>query len=214
MSNFFGNVFRKSIQIITYILVKVLLGVRYHGVKKVPHNKAYIIASNHHNYLDPPIIGCVLPLNIYFAAKKQLFKGAVKNWFFRACHAIPVNRTGFDRSLIKTLDSLIKNDKGFVIFPEGTRSRTDSFLEPKFGLGMVAYNKDCLVIPCYISSLGSFSDFLFRRKRLNVYFGDPIQSKDIPVNSELSKKEKYIAFTHFVMDKVKELKKQHLEKSK
>ena len=76
---------------------------------------------------------------------------------------------------------------GYILFPEGTRSRTGEMGSFKSGLGMLVAGTDVPVIPCYISgaSRAWSPDRRFPRpRRLRVRVGSPLVFADATNNRD------------------------------
>jgi 1-acyl-sn-glycerol-3-phosphate acyltransferase len=73
----------------------------------------------------------------------------------------------------------LKNEDGLVVFPEGTRSKTDEFLSPKPGIGMIARKSGSSVIPAYINGSNKFKASFLGRERLSIVYGEAMTSDEI-----------------------------------
>ncbi|MBQ9715491.1 MAG: 1-acyl-sn-glycerol-3-phosphate acyltransferase [Clostridia bacterium] len=109
------------------------------GPKKL-ENKKTVFAVNHLSNMDPIIVGCKLKPRFHFWGKKELFKRKIPAWFFKKMGVVPIDRSGADITSIKTALTLLKNDKIFMLFPEGTRNKgnENEMLQLKNGLVMLA----------------------------------------------------------------------------
>ncbi len=88
-------------------------------------NICYI--SNHQGYADIGVILAYAPTTVGFVAKKELLPVPILSWWMLAMHCLFIDRKNVRRA-IKTIDRGVKNiRKGYpmLIFPEGTRSRSD-----------------------------------------------------------------------------------------
>ncbi len=96
-------------QYLVFAFFKILFGLRIEGSENVPTSGPFILGSNHSSWFDPPIIGCCCPREISYAAKKELFEIFLLGPIIRFYNAIPVSRSGFDRTALvklgETLDS-------------------------------------------------------------------------------------------------------------
>ena len=63
----------KFIAVTLRITFRLNGGLEVIGIENIPADEGIIIAPNHVSYLDPPIIGAILPRNGNFMAKKGLF---------------------------------------------------------------------------------------------------------------------------------------------
>ncbi len=128
------------------------------GVEHIPLQGGLIVAANHASVLDPPLIGCQLPRQLTFFARKTLWKGGVVNWWLDAVGTIPVDRdSGSDVSAIKRVLQELKGGRAIIVFPEGTRTPTGALQPAKAGVGLLACRTGVPVVPARI--FGSFEAF-------------------------------------------------------
>ena len=70
MRNFFYAIIRFLFNLVTY----TWLGMQVAGEEHIPEKGAFIVASNHASYFDPPLIGTAMRHHlIHFMAKEELF---------------------------------------------------------------------------------------------------------------------------------------------
>ncbi|MDQ6912203.1 MAG: 1-acyl-sn-glycerol-3-phosphate acyltransferase [Verrucomicrobiota bacterium] len=110
-----------------------------------------IIAINHQSYLDPPLAGVASGRETYFLARKNLLDVPVLGWLLPKLNVVPVDQEGADRSALKALIRILKNNDATVVFPEGART-LDGNLQPALpGLGFVIAKTLAPVLPMRIS---------------------------------------------------------------
>ena len=164
---------------IACVLIKLILKIFWRfkrvGAEHIPKSGGVIIASNHVAYVDPPFLGAVTPRELFYMAKAELFSNALFGWLIRKYNAIPVTRGAFDRRAITRVVELLREGKGLLLFPDGTRSRDGKFLDPKLGLGKIALEAGVPIIPAYIHNSGKLFTSFIRRKRLLIGFDAPIR---------------------------------------
>src|SRR5215472_9213662 len=117
--------------LICFITMRVRLRGRYNLPRKGP----YIIAANHLSWLDVPLVPAFVPGKVIFMAKEEAFHGKI-GWIVRFLGAFPVKRGEHDRQAIRAADQQLKQQKVFMIFPEGTRSKTQTMAKGHAGVGM------------------------------------------------------------------------------
>ena len=95
---------------------------------------------NHQSALDPILVIAFFKPKVYFWGKKELFKGRLFSWFLRKIGVISIDRNGQDLLAVKSALKLLKEEKKFVVFPEGTRNTDDTqrMLKLKQGVAMLA----------------------------------------------------------------------------
>ncbi|MBQ3575535.1 MAG: 1-acyl-sn-glycerol-3-phosphate acyltransferase [Clostridia bacterium] len=173
---------------------------RVYGRENLPKEGGFILCANHMNAIDPLYICSQIPLRrkIHFLAKKELFAKKFTKWFFTHLHAIPVDRGAADLSAIRSALKSLKEGYGVGIFPQGTRSKTNERMPMLSGVSMIAMRSDCPIIPCFID--GPYGPF----KRVNVYFGKPIDREPFGKRSDRAALEE---MTRAIEDAVWNLKK-------
>jgi len=156
--------------IFAFPVMKLLTGLEICG--RVPKKGAYIIASNHRSFLDPPLVGLAAAREVYFLAKIGLFEvSKAFSWLIKNYNAIPISGT---RGL-RTAARLLKSGNVVVIFPEGTRSKKGYMLPFNPGVGYLAINFKVPVIPAYITNSNKrFLSLVLRLHKLKIRFGAPV----------------------------------------
>ncbi|MDD4856513.1 MAG: (d)CMP kinase [Candidatus Krumholzibacteria bacterium] len=154
---------------------RVVFGLRVFGSEHLRCRENYIFASNHCSYSDPLVVGCALDREVWFLAKKELFRNRAFASLIRIYHAIPVDREEMERSTMKRILALLGAGRSILMFPEGTRSRTEELRDLKPGLGFTALKSGVAIVPVYVSGTSRLLHCLSRRRRLSVRIGPPIR---------------------------------------
>jgi len=189
---------------LVYYIFRLFFGLRVSGLENLRTAGNFIFASNHISYADPPLAGSTLNREIWFLAKKELFKNRFFGWLIGRYHAVPIDRDSFDRAAIRKIVKLLKSGRSILMFPEGTRSRDGLIRMPKMGLGYIAVNSGTGIIPVYISGSNRLGRAFLRRERLEVRIGPPIYI-DSGYRSD-DKKRDYKLITSMFYESVKMLK--------
>ncbi len=166
----------KSVALFIKIIFFLNGGLEVKGRENIPLDEGVIIAPNHISYLDPPLIGAVLPKNGTFMARKGLFEVPVLRSLIRRA-AFPVDRDKPRPSTIKQAVKRLKSKEILIMFPEGRRSESGELMEGKRGIGMVASISKATIIPTLI--IGSdtalpVSAKWLKRAKITIVFGSPI----------------------------------------
>ncbi|WP_148218081.1 lysophospholipid acyltransferase family protein [Opitutus terrae] len=136
----------------------ILFRGQIYGQENLPREGAFLLAANHLSFLDPPLIGIQVPRQLCFFARKTLWKPGVASWWLDAVGVIPVDRDGGqDVSALKRVLRALKEDKGLILFPEGTRSPDGQLQHPKPGVGFIVCKSQVPVVPARI--FGSYEAF-------------------------------------------------------
>jgi 1-acyl-sn-glycerol-3-phosphate acyltransferase len=188
--------FYRFAQCVTRCILKVLCRLEAKGIENIPRRGGVVIASNHASLLDPPSLGCVIPREVSFFAKKELFGVPFVGWFISYANSIPVDRAGYSAQALKDMIHRLEDGWAVLVFPEGTRTKTGELGEPKSGSGMAAVSAGVPIVPCWIE--GSFRARLFRSKVV-LHFLPPFDPNEIEAPS---KKEHYLLVSKRIMNDI------------
>ena len=174
------------------------------GTDNFPVDGPFLIASNHASHLDPPLVGCQVPRQMRFFARKSLWSNRVLAWWLNQVETIPVERDSGDIGAIKRVLQALKENRAVVLFPEGTRTTDGHLQKPKAGVGLMACKTGVPVVPCRI--YGSFQAFgkgsAIPRfgTSVTVVFGPPIAASDYDDPS--AGKARYELAAQRIMDRI------------
>lgn len=192
--------------LLSWLIARVVFGARVSGLENVPKEGGFILASNHISLYDPPIAGSQAERELSFFAKSELFETKLLGAFLRSVNSLPVKRGAFDRQAIKASIDSIHRGLGLAVYPEGTRSKTDQFLPPKAGIGLIATRARCPIVPTYITGFDRLRDCLLRKTRASVTFGKPFSAEWVA--SHPAGKQGYVSIAEAVMVRIAEIRDQ------
>ncbi|HET7052715.1 MAG TPA: 1-acyl-sn-glycerol-3-phosphate acyltransferase [Solirubrobacterales bacterium] len=115
-------------------------------------NGGLIVAANHRSFLDPFVIGAVLPWRrpMNYVAKIELFERRWQGWLLSRLGAFPIRRGESDEMAMETARLAVERGGTVCIFPEGTRIRRGTLAVPKRGVGRLALQTGAPVLPTAI----------------------------------------------------------------
>lgn len=195
------------LHLIIFIIAKLLFNYKYIGAEYIPKRGSAILASNHASYLDPLLAGLGVWRRINYLAKKELFRNTIVSYVLeKVLRSIPVDREQMDRSTLRRIYQLLGNNEILLLFPEGTRTYDGKLMEPKLGVGMVAYHTKVPVIPVFIHGsyniLSRNSKFI-RLKPCLVFYGPPVDLE--PYYKKKKSKELYREISEKIMESIEDL---------
>lgn len=185
-------------------IMKVFYRYKFINNNSIPHEGAYIIASNHMSFSDPVLLGLGQRRRLFFMAKQELFNNKFFAGLIRALGAFPVERGAGDGKAIKTGEDLIKEGNVMTIFIEGGRTKTGEFMRPRSGCALVAQQMQVPVIPACITITGNPK---YRFAKRVIHFGDPLTPQQLGLTPDGDRRQLKNA-TNMIMDEIKKMREQ------
>ena len=140
--------------------------------------------ANHASHLDAIILGGILPLRFVgavfpIAAGDTFFTKRASSIFATAfMNALPIWRKNCGAHSLEDLrERLLQRACIYILFPEGTRTRTGEMAPFKPGLGRLIAGTKIPIVPCYLN--GTFAALpatgtVPRWKKISVHVGKPL----------------------------------------
>ena len=153
------------------------------GEKNIPKSGPFILACNHQNaFLDAIIVGALLPRNLYFLTRSDVFNSLSTYWL-KKLQMIPIYRIrdGFssiekNQEIFEKCKEVFKFGKSVMIFPEGNHGECYHLRSLTKGTARIAFyansklDSDLKIIPCGLN----FFSHLQPRNKLLIAYGKPI----------------------------------------
>ena len=169
---------------ITRLYLAIAHRLEIHGRKNLPRRAPFVLVANHASHLDAIILGGILPLRFVgavfpIAAGDTFFTKRVSSIFATAfMNALPIWRKNCGAHSLEDLrERLLQGSTIYILFPEGTRTRTGTMASFKPGLGRLVAGTPVPIVPCYLD--GTFAALppsrnLPRWKKICVHIGQPL----------------------------------------
>jgi 1-acyl-sn-glycerol-3-phosphate acyltransferase len=146
------------------------------GLAHVPARGPYLIAANHHNYLDGIVLGVAAPEPISFLVMPRVWHATpLHPMLHRHIGSIPIDLERADVGALRRALATLEAGKVVGIFPEGpfsVRGRLESGLP---GVALLALRSGVPVVPAGIrgtyEALAGRRGYFPRRVPLGVQFG-------------------------------------------
>src|SRR5947208_2619560 len=166
-----------------------LAGIRCEisGLDRLPRDRAVVFCANHQSNVDPPILFTMLHRRLHVLFKAELLKLPLLGRVFLAGGFIPVVRDNREQAMASIAQGSRSLGEGnsFLIFPEGTRSKTRQLLPFKKGGFIMAIGAGVPVIPVAIdggrAAMRKGSRLVWPA-RVVIRVGDPIETAGLTLD--------------------------------
>jgi 1-acyl-sn-glycerol-3-phosphate acyltransferase len=175
-----------------------LSGIRYRvaGRQHVPIGGAAVYCANHQSNVDPPVLFDAVHPRIHILYKAELDAIPILARAFRLGGFIPVDRRNKEAALrsIEAGAASLRSGNSFLIFPEGTRSRTAELLPFKKGGFIMAIKAQVPIVPVAVqggTAAMRKGSAIIRPVTVSIRIGAPIETAGF----DLDERDEIIATT-------------------
>lgn len=164
--------------------------VEVEGTEHIQRHRAAVYAVNHASNVEPPVIFDILyelfpRLRILY--KAELRKLPVLVRAFDLAGFVPLERRNREQSMpaIERAAAALREGNSFLVFPEGTRSRTGELLPFKKGGFLLALKAQAPIVPIAVKGARDAmrkGSLVIRPVTLRVRIGSPIETAGLSVD--------------------------------
>jgi len=159
-------------------LLDRVFGLTVEGLEHLPEGGPYLVAANHHNYLDGVVLGCAVPPPIAFLVMPRVWRATpVHPFLHRRIGSIPLDLDRPDPGALRGALDALAAGRVVGIFPEGPFSVRGQLETGLPGVGLLALRSGAPVVPAAIrgtyEALRGRRFYIPRRAPLAVRFGPP-----------------------------------------
>lgn len=200
---------RETLQKIVRFLLQILTTTKFIGIENLPDHGGIIIAINHINYLDTPVLFAnPRRPDITALVTTKYQKKPFIRWFTESAQGIWIDRDIADFTAIRKASKVLAEGRALGIAPEGTRSKNAQLQPGKPGTIMLAVKSGVPVVPVGITGTEDALKKIrrFRKAKILVRFGKPIIIPEFK-QGERSSDLKY--WTEELMKRIAELLPEH-----
>jgi 1-acyl-sn-glycerol-3-phosphate acyltransferase len=159
-------------------LASVGIRFRVSGLGRVPKDTAVVFCANHESNVDPPVLFEALHPRLHVLYKAEL-RFPLMRTVFDVGGFVPIERGSRDKAMasIGRGARALQSGLSFLVFPEGTRSRTGELLPFKKGGIIMAIQAQVPIVPVGIQGGRAAmrkGSAIVRPTVVSVRVGDPI----------------------------------------
>lgn len=191
-------------KILDVILVKMAKSLYVIGKENIPKDSKYVVTCTHESYNEVIMLGmALLPNQIHYMAKKELFSNKWGGKFLSSLNAFPVDRENPGPSTLKRPINLLKEHKTVGIFPTGHRTSMEG-APLKRGAATIAMLGKAPILPAAYVGPKKIHGLITGQAMIKI--GEPIDTTDIP--KDLKRNEKVESLTKEIEKRTNQLQKE------
>ena len=151
-------------------IVRVLCRVDDSQWHKFPNKGPFIMAANHINFIEMPLMYThLIPRPITAFVKGEGWDNPFSRWIFDLWGAIPLQRGEADLTAVRAGLSALDEGKILVITPEGTRTGDGRLQQGHPGIVTMALKGNVPILPVAYYGHENFWSNIYRLRRTDYY---------------------------------------------
>lgn len=189
-------------QAVGRMLARGLGRIELCGLERLPATGPLVLAINHRDFLDGPLLYGFVPRPVTFLVKTEAFTPRATP-FLLSTGQIAVERNGMDVAAIRFCLRILRGGGVIGIFPEGARG--DGLVRTaRPGVGYFGLRTGAKVVPVACHGTESLKDRRLRRPAVRVTVGEPIDLGHVPDGRRVQRRH-FLAATEQVRVALSEL---------
>jgi 1-acyl-sn-glycerol-3-phosphate acyltransferase len=153
----------------------------------LPRGRAAVYCANHQSNVDPPLLFTALHPRMHILYKHEIDRIPLLARAFRMGGFIPIDRRRKESAMrsIELGSESLRSGNSFLIFPEGTRSKTDDLLPFKKGGFIMAIKAGAPIVPVAVQGGREAmrkGSAIIRPVTVSVRVGQPIETAGVSLD--------------------------------
>ncbi|MCA8974215.1 MAG: 1-acyl-sn-glycerol-3-phosphate acyltransferase [Planctomycetes bacterium] len=186
-------------------VLHVLFRLRVEGAP--PRSGAYVVVANHVSFIDPLVVGAVVPRRVVFLMTEVVYRSRVSGWFYRWNRAIPLSTRNANRDALRAARQVLQQGRVVGIFPEGGISRDGLPMLGSPGAVSLVLNERVPIVP--VGLIGThevlpFGSWRPRWRKITIRYGTPIRPDEL-APPDVDRRERLQRATELIMGRIAEL---------
>jgi 1-acyl-sn-glycerol-3-phosphate acyltransferase len=151
-------------------LTRILCAVDDSQLHNVPGQGPLIIACNHINFMEVPLVFTHLqPRRVTAFAKAETWDNPIMGYLFDLWGAIPIQRGEADTTAFRMGLKALEDGKILAITPEGTRSENGQLARGQPGIVLMAHRSNVPILPMVYYGSEKLRDNINRLRRTDFH---------------------------------------------
>lgn len=170
---------------LAWVIWHIVFNFKVIGRENLIKDRGFVMVCNHISAIDPVflILARFWGKKMIVLGKKEIMKNGFARWFLKSVGVIAVDRGAGDTAALEKAVEQVKNGRGALIFPEGTRSKDGNLHALKSGAFVIAGQAQVDIIPSrIIYKKGKMKLF----SSVKVVFGKPISCAELNLDGSHS----------------------------
>lgn len=169
------------------LLAHALARMEIHGIEHVPPHGPVVLAVNHRDFLDGPLLFAFVHRPVSFLVKTEAFTPRAAP-FLRTSGQIPVVRQRPDVAAVRFALRVLRGGGVVGLFPEGTRG-DGRVRTAKPGVGYFALRTGAKVVPVACHGTDSLKHRRWRRPTVRITIGPALDLGRVPDGQRVRRPE-------------------------
>lgn len=154
---------------------------RLEGGERLLRDRAAVYCANHESNVDSPALYHILHPRLHVLFKAEMSRLPILGRAMALADFVPVDRRNREQAA-RALDhgaKLLANGQSFLIFPEGTRSRTGELLPFKKGGFIMAIKAQAPIVPVAVTggrAAMAKGGWVIRPTSVRIRIGEPVET--------------------------------------